>query len=371
MKTKAKHKKRLQYITLFFIGVISTITTVNAQNPIMAGGAGTLFLYENDFENPALPLTATCGNIDLSFQDVNSLYPPGFQQINTVETLSVTGPGGIYSDPSGIAGNYCLSMITNPTSPPGQNDRLSITGNIFNESSIDLTFDMSATNVAPAPTNICGNPVYTPTNPILRIILYDSPGGVFDINAPSGAVLDLIDVQGPPPNADPFLFNWTNIIRQLDATGNTDGNITIYIDGIGGSYTAFDNISIETTGVFNPPIMEIVACKQATGHVFNVLEGSRPAVAYNITDINMNGLINTAGNPAVANGVLDTEISDDAYLNLTGSPVDVVYTVVPVGADASEGTPVQVTFTIQNSCVPDFMRHGKHFENNEVRRMKF
>ena len=54
------------------------------------------------------------------------------------------------------------------------------------------------------------------------------------------------------------------------------------------------------------------------------------ADTYNVTNLQTNGLSISAGNPAVANGLLANDLEDDAFTNLTNAPVDVIYTVVPV-----------------------------------------
>jgi gliding motility-associated-like protein len=70
------------------------------------------------------------------------------------------------------------------------------------------------------------------------------------------------------------------------------------------------------------------------------------ASTYNIISINSNGLSSSAGNPLVANGVINSNLIDDAWTNTTNAPVDVIYTIVPISAIGCEGTPFTVTLTI-------------------------
>jgi len=70
------------------------------------------------------------------------------------------------------------------------------------------------------------------------------------------------------------------------------------------------------------------------------------ASTFNITTINSNGLSSSAGTPLVANGVLNSNLLDDAWTNTTNAPVDVIYTIVPISAIGCEGTPFTVTLTI-------------------------
>jgi gliding motility-associated-like protein len=85
-----------------------------------------------------------------------------------------------------------------------------------------------------------------------------------------------------------------------------------------------------------------VACGLTLG---NDIDGPT-ASTYNITTINSNGLSSSAGLPLVANGVLNSNLIDDAWTNTTNAPVDVIYTIVPVSAAACEGTPFTVSLTI-------------------------
>ena len=70
------------------------------------------------------------------------------------------------------------------------------------------------------------------------------------------------------------------------------------------------------------------------------------ASTYNITAINSNGLSASAGTPLVANGVLNSNLLDDAWINTTNAPVDVIYTIVPLSTVGCEGTPFTVILTI-------------------------
>ena len=71
------------------------------------------------------------------------------------------------------------------------------------------------------------------------------------------------------------------------------------------------------------------------------------ASTYNIITINSNGLSSSAGNPLVANGVINSNLFDDTWTNSTNAPVDVIYTIVPISAIGCEGTPFTVTLTIK------------------------
>ncbi len=83
-----------------------------------------------------------------------------------------------------------------------------------------------------------------------------------------------------------------------------------------------------------------------TGIILDVAAGSVAAATYNITNINNNGLTAVAGNPVTGTGFNANEIADDAWENLTGAPVDVEYTIVPVSGFSCAGDPEVITVTI-------------------------
>jgi len=85
-----------------------------------------------------------------------------------------------------------------------------------------------------------------------------------------------------------------------------------------------------------------IACGLTLGNDIN-----GPSVStYNIISINPNGLSSSAGTPIIANGVINSNLIDDAWTNTTNAPVNVIYTIVPVSALGCEGSPFTVTLTI-------------------------
>ena len=76
---------------------------------------------------------------------------------------------------------------------------------------------------------------------------------------------------------------------------------------------------------------------EALGFNLSVAAGSSAAASYNITGINPNGLTASAGLPSSGSGLPASSIADDAWRNTTNSPVNVVYSIVPVGANGSTG----------------------------------
>uniref|UniRef100_UPI0033414E2E Ig-like domain-containing protein n=1 Tax=Flavobacterium sp. TaxID=239 RepID=UPI0033414E2E len=93
------------------------------------------------------------------------------------------------------------------------------------------------------------------------------------------------------------------------------------------------------------PQSGIIRCsKEVVGVNFN--SPIIVAATYNVTALNLNGLTVFAGNPQVANGLLASALADDAYINTTNAPVDVIYTVEPVSASGVAGASYTITVTV-------------------------
>lgn len=217
--------------TLLGTLVLSVLTL--CLTPVTA--AASSILYTNDFESPIGFLDTT--GVDVSQQNVNTLYGlPGFtfQQLFTVETLEINGGvafGTGYSDPSGTGGNYTLGMLCCV-----QDDMLSLTFNVGAFQFLNVGMDISAIDL-----DGVGGP-FGVNQPIFQLSLYDSPGGVFNIAAP-GTLLSQVSVMGTgTPNFR--VFDWTAVIAALNATGNTDGNVSLVINLTQSGYAAFDNLRV-------------------------------------------------------------------------------------------------------------------------------
>jgi hypothetical protein len=216
-----------------------------------AAGAA-IILYDQDFEAPSGFVDTS--NRDVSQQTVNSLYgnqPVGFTfaQAFTVETLHITGGqayGSGYQDPSGVGGDYSLGMLSST-----QDDRLGLSFNVAGNQFLNLRMDISSIDL-----DCCGGP-FVPVGglaPVFTFRLFDNPTGATNVGG-NGVLLDSESATGSA-TAQKSLFDWTNIIVALDASGSTNGNVTLQIDLASGGYAAFDNILIaaddEPGGGVNP-----------------------------------------------------------------------------------------------------------------------
>jgi hypothetical protein len=204
-----------------------------------AAGAQSVVLYANDFETPNQAVVINCGN-SLDITGINTLYgQPGFtyNQVNTVEAVSIVDNQALYSDPEGKGGAFALGMLAEY-----QDDLLALTLSRQGHAFVNVGFDLSSIDV-----NGCGGPFGVDV-PVMRVSLLDSPGGVFDFNQ---TVLDSEDVTGEAA-PDGFTFHWKFVVAALDASAATDDNVSILFDLRQSGYAAFDNLSIvasETAGV--------------------------------------------------------------------------------------------------------------------------
>lgn len=199
--------------------------------------ATTVVLYDQDFENPAA-FVNNGGDVNIS-NSVNTLYgnqPPGFTfaQAFTVETLLVNGSqafGTGYSDPSGKGGNYVLGMLSN-----AQDDKLGLSFNIGSSDFLNIRLDISSIDLS-----VFGGPfVPAGVEPVFEFTLYDNPFGVTGLGG--GTVLSTLQATGTASAQS--VFDWTEVLLPLDATGNTNGNVTLRIDLLTGGYAALDNLLI-------------------------------------------------------------------------------------------------------------------------------
>lgn len=199
--------------------------------------AATLVLYDQNFENPS-GFVNDGGDVNI-YRSVNILYgnqPPGFTfaQRNSVETLLINGNrafGTGYSDPSGKGGNYALGMLSSRN-----DDLLGLSFNVGSNQFLNARLDISSIDLS-----VFQGPFVAPgAVPIFEFTLYDNPSGTTGLG--SGTILDVLQASG---TASPrTVFDWTEVLLPLNASGNTNGNVTLQIDLLSGGYAALDNFRI-------------------------------------------------------------------------------------------------------------------------------
>ena len=237
-----------------------------------ATGAHASFvtLYDQNFEEPNDPpgfvngFSPGSGYDDVSQQLVNDLYggqPSGFffAQSFTVETLLLTGTeafGSGFNDPTGTGGTYALGMLGS-----AQNDRLGLSFDVGAFDFFNFALDVSSIGISGG----SGSPFTRPTDvPTFTFRLYDNPSGIPGVSG-NDTLLDEGSLTGTASHLD--TFDWTRGTFAFDASGSTNGNVTLQIDLTAGAYAAFDNFLITAsntpggglTPVPVPPALPLLA----------------------------------------------------------------------------------------------------------------
>lgn len=204
----------------------------------------TEVLYANDFETPNVPIAVNCGN-SLDSRTIDQLFGTAdfkYAQVNTVEGVSLQDPAGLYKNPAGTGGKYAIGMLS-----AYQDDKLGLTFDAGKRAFVNVAFDLSSIDVQG-----CGGP-FGVDKPVMRVSLVDSPGNVFSW---SGTVLSQAELTGVAA-PDAWTFAWSRIVASLDASGSTDGHITVVFDLLKSGYGSFDNLSItaaDTAGVVDTDV---------------------------------------------------------------------------------------------------------------------
>ncbi|WP_432452404.1 MULTISPECIES: PEP-CTERM sorting domain-containing protein [unclassified Agarivorans] len=223
----------MKIIMLSILSLLLSIISVSAFSNVV--------LYEQDFENPTGYIN---GNGDASLQSVNALYgdqPTGFSfaQKKTVETLYISGNeayGTGYLDSSRQGGNYALGMQNSP-----QNDLIGLSFNVGHYDFLNFMADISSIELSSwGPHGVIGTPIF-------EFTLFDNPTGVNGTG--SGKVLDSGVASGTASDVD--TFDWSSVLLPLETDGNTNGNVTLRIDLLGGGYAAIDNLLIVASDIPN------------------------------------------------------------------------------------------------------------------------
>ena len=218
----------------FLVGVVFATALLAG----MAQAGATEVLYDQDFENP-VGWAQDGGDVNI-YRSVNDLFvnqPAGFlfAQTFTVETLLITGTkafGTGYSDPSGIGGSYAIGMLSHR-----QNDLLGLSFDVGGNRYLNVRVSLSSIDLS-----VFTGPFIPQAGlvPEFQFTLFDNPTGA--LTTGQGAVLDQTTAKG---TASPrIVFDWTETVLALEASGSSNGNVTLQIDLLSGEYAAFDNLRI-------------------------------------------------------------------------------------------------------------------------------
>lgn len=222
------------------------LVAVSVAASVPSPASSQVLLYEQDFEKP-VGFVNDGGDVNI-FRTVNELYgnqPAGFTfaQAFTVETLLITGTqafGTGYSDPSGIGGNYALGLLSDT-----QNDLLGLSFDVQDFTFLNLRLHISSIDLS-----VFGGPFVPESGaaPEFEFTLYDNPGGANGLG--DGTILDSGRAVGIASAR--HVFEWTEVLLPLDATGSTNGNVTLRIDLLSGGYASMDNFKIVASDIAIP-----------------------------------------------------------------------------------------------------------------------
>ncbi len=129
---------------------------------------------------------------------------------------------------------------------------------------------------------------------------------------------------------------------------STSGSYTVTYT-VSGGIGCPDAVATTTVAINTVPVVanqNITVCSGSALGVNLNSSSTVTAATYNITNINSNGVFQSAGNPVTGTGLLSNVIANDGWTNFSNLPVNVVYTVVPVSATGCQGNPFTVTVTV-------------------------
>lgn len=219
-------------------GICGCISTSPTETPVL--------IYENDFENPLIPVPVDCGS-NLHIGDtVNAVFGTeqlAFRQVGTVETVIINSRWSStipYNDPQEIGGKYSIGMFGAVAQ-----DLLALDFDTQGKSFVNVELDLSTIDVVG-----CRVPPFTGADAILRLTLLDSPGGGIIF---SGTVLDSADVTSPAA-ANAWTFDWTRSATALNASAATNGRVALVFNLLSPVYGTFDNLVIEASD--EPVVLE-------------------------------------------------------------------------------------------------------------------
>ena len=253
---------------------------------------------------------------------------------------------------------------------PGTSDATTATSQI----SIDLTGIAPGTySVTVAGSNGCGTgPWMTPAHsfnindipdlaPLSNTVCSDVASAItFSISNAGPTITGLtyniasINMNGLSASAGspaPGSLLPANIIADDAYTNKTSSNVNVVYTVVPVSSQGCSGAPENVTLIVQPePVLATLSTSkcsdEALGFNLSVAAGSSAAASYNITAINTNGLTASAGSPAPGPSLPASSIADDAWRNTTSAPVNVVYSIVPVGANGCTGDTYTMTITV-------------------------
>jgi len=344
------------------LGTISGSSTGNSVNVIWnTPGVGTLRVTET--------VTATgCSRTTSAYSVTVNPGPPSSAPAYVSGATNICRNGTLNLDVSNVS--TAVQYIWDYSWVAGTNNATTATSQI----SIDLTGLAPGTySVTAAGSNGCGTgPWMTPAHsfnindipdlaPLDNTVCSDAASAItFSISNAGPTITGLtynitsINMNSLAPSAGSPATGTglaAGVISDDAYTNKTSGNVNVIYAVVPvssqGCAGAQENITLTVRP--EPVLASLSTSKcsdEALGFNLAVATGSSPAASFNITAINSNGLTASAGSPATGTSLPANVIADDAWRNTSNAPVNVVYSVVPVGANGCTGDTYTVTITV-------------------------
>ena len=295
--------------------------------------------------------------------------------VNSGDVIGVTL--GADTDGAPAISNYRITGITTNGLERGLNNSVNnstiLSDGIFNDSYTNTSSSLIDViySIVPISTEGCEGDSFTVTvainpEPVVAnqdvTVCSDEAIGVTLNPSSSVAVasFNIIDINANGLQAGTSNSIVSNVVS-ADAlendtyTNNSNNPVDVVYTIVPVSSGGVEGVEFTVSITVNPkPIVtaqEVEVCSgEILGVDFNASIGI-DAATYNITVLNLNGLIVNSGAPSVGFDFLPSDLSDDSFVNETGVPVDVVYTVLPVSSEGCEGEPFTVTVTVNSAPV--------------------
>jgi len=120
---------------------------------------------------------------------------------------------------------------------PGNDNRLALSFDIGSNEFLNISLDISSIDL-----DRFGGPfVGASAIPTFTFTLFDNPAGTTGLSG-NNNVLSTQQASGTASARD--MFDWTEVLLALEATGSINGNVTLQIDLVAGAHAARDNFRI-------------------------------------------------------------------------------------------------------------------------------
>jgi gliding motility-associated-like protein len=289
-----------------------------------------------------------CSDVALGLTLGNDIDGPSATRYNitNINANGLTASAGTPIVANNILSNELFNdSWTNTTSAP-----VDVVYTIVPVSAVGCSGDAFTVTVTINPEPVVANQIVTMCSDLpLGLVLGN------DSNGPNVVSYNITNINSNGLTASagvPIVANGVNSNELIDDAwrnlGNTAINVIYTVVPVGQNGCLGNSFTVTATINPEPVVVNqtVTICSDAVLGVNFNSSSSVGATSYNVTNLQLNGLVVSAGAAAVANGLTANALFNDAFTNLTSLPVNVVYTVVPVSAAGCEGEPFTVTVIV-------------------------